>query len=436
MHINQAFKLLQQGHLEQARDLCAALIRQGPPDAKTLILMSAIQQRLGDRTAATACLVEAAALQSADTQAQFGIIKALRTIGALEESNRLLNQLDNNQPQWVINQAQNDWQNGQYAEALAGFEKAVDLWPDYPEGYFALARARLRLAEPGQAETTLLQAAERWPDNDEIRRLLAIGELDGGRPDAALEHLQDQLPAQQEPSPAQQMLSALLLITGRTGQVDTPGQDFAATGLVGREFIGQSFSWLRSQSSKIAWFGTNSGLLSWACKQIPAELPGHAPVVECGVYHGFSLRLLSDRTDRPIHGFDSFQGLPETWKPGEPAGSYSTRGRLPATAAHVHLHPGWFEHTLPDFAAQLDAPIALLHVDCDLYSSTQTVLKNLGPKLAQGSLLVFDDFLSYQGYEQHEFRAAHEYFAGTKQQFELVGAVLLGRAVAYRLARP
>jgi hypothetical protein len=159
-------------------------------------------------------------------------------------------------------------------------------------------------------------------------------------------------------------------------------------------------------------------------------------VVECGVYHGFSLRLLSDRLQRPIHGFDSFEGLPENWKPGEPAGSYSTRGRLPATASHVQLHAGWFEDTLPVFASQLETPIALLHVDCDLYSSTRTVLAQLGRCLAQGSILVFDDFLSYQGYEQHEFRAAHEYFANSTQQFELVAAVLLGRAVAYRLVAP
>ncbi len=155
--------------------------------------------------------------------------------------------------------------------------------------------------------------------------------------------------------------------------------------------------------------------------------------MECGVYHGFSLTQIAAATQRPIHGFDSFAGLPEQWKPGEPAGSYSTQGQIPAIAAHVKLHSGWFDDSLPVFAAQLTAPIALLHVDCDLYSSTRTVLSTLVPKLAKGSLLVFDDFLAYAGYEQHEFRAAHEYFATTGQQFELVGAVLLGRAVAYRL---
>jgi tetratricopeptide (TPR) repeat protein len=428
MHISQAFELLQKGHLEQARDVCAALLQRNPPTARALILMSAIQQRLGDSQAAARYLLEAAELQTTDGQAQLNIIKALRTIGALDEASRLLQRLDSNLPEVAISRAQIEWQDGQYARALAGFEDAVKRWPQQPETSFALCGALLRLAEAERAEAALLQAARRWPDSDEIKRLLAILELDRGNPVAAFRCLQGRIPLHAEHGPAQNMLSVLQEISKPPQKTSLPNHKSSRD-----SFVDQSFAWARAQSPEISWFGTNSGLLNWASGQIPAGFPPMGPIVECGVYHGFSLRLLSDRSLRPIHGFDSFQGLPETWKPGEPAGSYSTGGRLPATAAHVQLHPGWFEQTLPDFAAQLAAPIALLHVDCDLYSSTLTVLTHLGPRLAPGSLLVFDDFLSYEGYEQHEFRAAHEYFAASKQRFELVAAVLLGRAVAYRM---
>ena len=433
MQISQAFKLLQEGHLQQAREICAALIERDAPSARTLILMSAIEQRLGDAQAATRYLLEAAELQAADTPAQLSIIQALRTIGALDAASRLLQRLDNNLPEVAISRAQTEWQNGQYAQALAGFEAAAERWPQQPETSFALCRALLRLAEPAQAEAVLLQAAEHWPESSEIHRLWAVLELDRSDPAAALQRLHGKLDADPGHSQSQKMLAALRLVTGQSNPPILTGNDFGAQAFATDDFAARSFAWARGQARQIAWFGTNSGLLDWACSQIPDRFPQHSPVVECGVYHGFSLRLLSDRIRRPIHGFDSFQGLPETWKPGEPAGSYSTRGRLPSIAAHVQLHPGWFEQTVPDFAARLEAPIALLHVDCDLYSSTRTVLTHLGPRLAPGSLLVFDDFLSYEGYEQHEFRAAHEYFAATTQQFELVAAVLLGRAVAYRL---
>ena len=57
--------------------------------------------------------------------------------------------------------------------------------------------------------------------------------------------------------------------------------------------------------------------------------------------------------------------------------------------------PGWYEDTL---RADADAPrpddISLAYVDCDLYSSTRTVLEFLEPRLKQGMLLVLDDYHS------------------------------------------
>ena len=43
--------------------------------------------------------------------------------------------------------------------------------------------------------------------------------------------------------------------------------------------------------------------------------------LECGVYFGRSLRLIAARTPGPVHGFDSFEGLPEAWSASEGAGA-------------------------------------------------------------------------------------------------------------------
>ena len=429
MHIQQAYKLLAQGQLEQALALCESLIHQDPGFAKALILMSAIQQKLDNRQAATQSLVKAAALQSDDTTALLGTIKALRTIGALDEARALLDRLDGNSLEVLIGRAQVQWQDGEYGLALAGFESAFERWPQRPETALALARALLRLTATERASQVLQQAAQCWPHNAEVNRLRAVLELDLGRPGHALNHLLphgNPGPAAGPPAAgglAEKMRVALQCIEGQSDP-----------GILGSgDVLDRSFDWIRQHSRNPRWFGTNSALLGWASGRVPDCFPAEGPVVECGVFHGFSLRLLANLTQRPVHGFDSFAGLPEKWKSGEPAGSYSTHGRMPATAGHVQLHQGWFEETLPVFAAQLASPIALLHVDCDLYSSTRTVLQHLGPHLATGSLLVFDDFLAYEGFEEHVFRAAQEYFSASRQRFELVGAVLLGRAVAFRL---
>jgi len=85
------------------------------------------------------------------------------------------------------------------------------------------------------------------------------------------------------------------------------------------------------------------------------------------------------------------------------------QGRLPNVRANVELHPGWFDVTVPQFAADYPGtPIAFLHVDCDLYSSTKTIFKNLGDRLRAGSVIVFDEYFNYPEWREHEHRAFQE----------------------------
>jgi Flp pilus assembly protein TadD len=424
MQSNEAFKLFQQGKLEQAKQLCIDLIRAQPGEKGPLMLMSAILHRMGNQAQAVNCLLQVAGMQTGDVAAQLKLVTTLRNMGALREAGELLDRLDGNLPEVALGKAQVAWQNGHQQKALAAFEAAAKKWPGQPELINALIRALLRLGELDRAGEVLVDAQARWPGDPELSRLKAVMHLDRSEPDLAFEELSRTADQANRESMAHRMFQGLQVL--RSGNND---------GLLKpHDAIGRSFAWASSQPGHVAWFGTNSGLLHWAVEQTGEQLPAGSLIVECGVYHGFSIKLMSKWSQREIHGFDSFEGLPEQWKAGEPAGSYSTQGQLPSIANHVHLHPGWFEDTLSGFAENLEIPIALLHIDCDLYSSTRTVLAELGPKLVPGSLVVFDDFLAYEGYEEHEFRAAQEYFESALLSFELAGAVLLGRSVAYRVA--
>jgi hypothetical protein len=64
-------------------------------------------------------------------------------------------------------------------------------------------------------------------------------------------------------------------------------------------------------------------------------------------------------------------------------------------------------------AGGLAGPVHLLHVDGDLYSSAVTVLEHVGPRLVPGSVVVFDEFFNFPGWEQHEFRAWQEHLQRT-----------------------
>ena len=73
------------------------------------------------------------------------------------------------------------------------------------------------------------------------------------------------------------------------------------------------------------------------------------------------------------------------------------------------------------------------HVDCDLHSSTRTVLAALEPRLVPGSVLLFDDFLAIGDAETDEARAFREHADRTGLRYEYIGFTLLGRVAALRL---
>jgi hypothetical protein len=137
-------------------------------------------------------------------------------------------------------------------------------------------------------------------------------------------------------------------------------------------------------------------------------------IVECGVASGASLfaqALFLERKQphRTIYGFDSFEGLPEISDEDDPEvdserkfkgkfGQYSKEaviarlvsGGIPEDYVdrHINLVKGWFEETLPGFSK----PIALLHIDVDLYQSYLDVLENLYPKVSKGGIVAFDEY--------------------------------------------
>lgn len=192
----------------------------------------------------------------------------------------------------------------------------------------------------------------------------------------------------------------------------------------------ESFNWVQGHAVDM---GVHAGLPIEVLRRALKAMPADGLVLECGVYFGRSLRVIASHVQGDVHGFDSFQGLPEAWSASEPAGAYGTCGRMPAMPPNVHLHAGWFEQTLPLFFERHAGPVRLLHVDCDLYSSTRTVLDAVGPRLVPGSIVVFDDLLGYPGYESHELRAWSEWADDTGTPWHLLGAALLGREVVIRI---
>lgn len=160
--------------------------------------------------------------------------------------------------------------------------------------------------------------------------------------------------------------------------------------------------------------------------------------LEFGVYRGESLkRIVQARGGKQVYGFDSFQGLPEYWLPDHQAGRFGPDDPAgvpgPPDIPGAELVVGWFDETLPAFLAEYSGTVAFLHVDCDLYSSAKTVLEHIGPRLVPGSIVVFDEYLNYPGWQGHEFRAWQEYVEQSGLRFSYLAYTEDAISVAIRV---
>jgi hypothetical protein len=151
--------------------------------------------------------------------------------------------------------------------------------------------------------------------------------------------------------------------------------------------------------------------------------PSTGHVLEFGVFQGGSLNWLaqwcSERHDPRVFGLDSFSGLPHAWvrtKSGDQydAGHFALAG-LPAVVQNAVLVPGFFDATLAPWLAANPGPAAFVHVDCDLYSSTRCVLRQLNARIVPGTILVLDDLCSwsnpaaYDTWQKGEWQALIEW---------------------------
>jgi hypothetical protein len=109
-----------------------------------------------------------------------------------------------------------------------------------------------------------------------------------------------------------------------------------------------------------------------------------------------------------LWAFDSFEGLPGSddprdvhplWQAGNfaaPLDQFLERCEMRGIPSdRIEVVKGYYSDTLTPispFHDRLPQDVALAYVDCDLYTSTKSVLDFLVPRLKHGMILAFDDY--------------------------------------------
>jgi O-methyltransferase len=151
-------------------------------------------------------------------------------------------------------------------------------------------------------------------------------------------------------------------------------------------------------------------------------------VVECGVWRGGMIagiaKLLGPGRNYVL--FDSFEGLPPAtaadgekaiaWQADTTASDYFNNCSAEVDEAKAamrlagveqpDIHQGWFDTTVPMYAAS-GGKIALLRLDGDWYDSTLVCLNHLFPLVVSSGVVIVDDYGAWEGCT----RAVHRYLA-------------------------
>ena len=145
---------------------------------------------------------------------------------------------------------------------------------------------------------------------------------------------------------------------------------------------------------------------------------------EFGVREGRSLNWLIDEyPQQVIHAFDSWEGLPEDWNHGTGKVADMTCA-IPSVPKHIQLHEGWFKDTLPIWKAHNKGPVAFLHMDADIYSSTKEVLFGLNDRIVPGTVITFDELCNFRlsgkmsKWQDQEFLALVEWLDQCKREIK------------------
>jgi hypothetical protein len=145
---------------------------------------------------------------------------------------------------------------------------------------------------------------------------------------------------------------------------------------------------------------------------------------EFGVYKGDTLSLIATRIDQVVYGFDSFEGFPGDWFLNVDKGYFSLQGELPELnipQQNFRLVKGWFNETLPDFKSQIDEKVAFIHIDCDIYEITKSIFDGIGDRIQPGTVIVFDEYFNYPGWQNHEFKAFKEFCQERNVTYKYLG---------------
>lgn len=143
---------------------------------------------------------------------------------------------------------------------------------------------------------------------------------------------------------------------------------------------------------------------------------------EFGVCGGHSFRWWLEHNknaESKFYGFDTFEGLPESFGDFEKGSMAVAIESLNISDARATFYKGLFQDTLIPFLSNYEnGKRKLIHMDADLFSATIFSLSQLYRFMNDGDIILFDEF----AVPKHEFMAFKIFTESFYVKYEVIGA--------------
>ena len=345
----------------------------------------------------------------------------LKNQGKLEEAIETFNKALSIQPDYAeayINKGNALRKQSKPQDAIESYNKALSIQPDYAEAYNNMGAALHDLNMQKEAIEAYKKAVTIKPGYAE-----AYWNLSGTVENIseAKKWIKKCFDANPQHVRAKLELSALKFYEGDKSDFN----DVLQSSLKDHPYT-RSFAWAFSLPTlPLLYFHR------WALFDQMADLSKKdRPFYEFGVWRGAAFRYLI-KTFKNGYGFDTFEGLPEDWH-NEKSGTYSSDGNVPKIKGGKFI-VGKFEDTLPSFFAKKRPVASIINFDADLYSSTICALNFAKPVIDQHTILIFDEFIMNENWEQDEYRALEEFCDENNYNYEVLAISFFTKQVAVRI---
>jgi len=415
----------QNGQFSDAEKLSIEITQDFPKHQLAWKVLGAVLGATGRKSKAVNANRKAVDLSPNDAEAHNNLGITLKEMGRLDEAKTSYTQAIALKPDYA--DAHNNFGNvlkdmGRLGEAHASFTKAIGLKPDYAEAHYNLGNTLEELGRLEKAEASYLRAITLKP-----RFTHAYWNAHGIQKsiEGAENWIDKCLKADPSHLMARLTKAALNFYKG-----DRSSFDIVMQSKFSQHPYTRSLSWAFSLPNLPDLHFNRWHFYDAMVKKSKISKPFY----EFGVWRASSFKYLI-KFFKKGYGFDTFSGLPEDWDVGshlEKKGSYASDGNVPKIKGGEFI-VGKFEDTLPIFFSERRPIASIINFDADLYSSTICALNFSKQIIDKNTILIFDEFIMNQSWEQDEFKALNEFCSDNHYTYEILAISFFTKQVALRL---